>query len=527
VITGVSIKGFAVLTGESAVIPWAKLIDSGFSRPLPFATLTILVVNGLQAFGQAAETLGVIAATASSETTIAASKRLLGGERGFFSEVRTSIGLPAAGLTPLASRALERYRSSPPLITPITTGLTMKPVGQDLPPATRVIETVLPVALTTPRLRAVLQSQPQPTVDAPPALRTTVTGAATKKIPRMAAPKLASVAGAHLEFVRSPDAPRPTTLACSGRTLRNVELGWAAGGAHMQAFSKAERQVLDDGVTLPAGTTHIWELPAAPGRALLVNGEAAARITYLTRGGRIIGDREETTHQGTVIRVPDECGMVAVTCLGKIATRADVRGGLGAVSFSAAPPGSSAVVGWQAGNLLPQVGSAALLGRGACLILPQPYVPLKGKQRTTQAMMRVSEAMVQQQGVETWLPVAVGVVGVILDQQDTCAAAEGDFSIAATGARLQTPPLRIEGGRRKMLLYDVVEREEETDHIIVSVASREGSRFAGVVGLAGRAAEWAARMNGGVQEHLVPDGPLTPDGQVVVRIAIDQTQEPQ
>lgn len=524
VITGIRIKGFAILSGESAVVPWAKLIDSGFSRPLPFATLTGSVLTILQSLGAAAEALGTFTASASSQQTIEASMTLLSGG-GFFSEARDSAGLPSGGLTPLAVRSLERYRSAPPLITPITTGLTMRPVGQEPPPAVARVETVLPVALDAPRLRATLQSRPLPIADAPPAVRTTVTkslramrATVAANIPRMAAPQLTTVAGARLEIVRAANAPRPTTLACSGRTLRSAELGWSAGGAHTKAFADAERLVVGVGVTLPAGTTHIWELPKASGRTMLIEGEAAVRVTCLTRGGRILTDHEETAHRGTVVSVPDECGMVAVTCLGRVASGAELSGGLGAVSFSVAPYGSSAVVGWQTGNLLPQVGSSALLGRGACLLLPQPYVPLKGKQRTTQSMLRVSDAMVEQQGAETWLPTKVGVVGVLLDQQDTCAAVEGDFSIAATGAKLQTPPLRVEGGRRKLLLYDVAELEEGAGQIVVSVASREGSRFAGVVGLPGRAQEWAARMNGGVPEHLVPDGPLTPDGEVSVRI---------
>src|SRR5262249_20078811 len=157
-----------------------------------------------------------------------------------------------------------------PLITPITTGLTMNPVGQPLPPTIKEIAATLPPPLEAPRLRAVMQSRPLPTADAPLALRTTATrmsptgaGAATAapidtaNIPRMAAPKLVTVPGAHLEFVRAANAPRPTSLACSGRTLRSVELGWSAGAAHMEAFRIAERDITGAGVTLVAGATHI------------------------------------------------------------------------------------------------------------------------------------------------------------------------------------------------------------------------------------------------------------------------------
>jgi hypothetical protein len=51
----------------------------------------------------------------------------------------------------------------------------------------------------------------------------------------------------------------------------------------------------------------------------------------------------------------------------------------------------------------------------------------------------------------------------------------------------------------------------------VSVASVSGWQLAGVVGLPGTAAEWAARWNGVVPEQVVPDGPLSPDGAVTAR----------
>ena len=50
------------------------------------------------------------------------------------------------------------------------------------------------------------------------------------------------------------------------------------------------------------------------------------------------------------------------------------------------------------------------------------------------------------------------------------------------------------------------------------MASLSGWKVAGVVGAPGTAQQWAARMNGGIPEHLVPDGAVTPDGQVVVAL---------
>lgn len=529
VIAGIKITGIAKLQGKSATIPIAKLVDPGNSRPLPFATLTLDLITALQEFGQAAELLSGVTASASSEVTISASKALLAGA-GFFSRARADAGLPAAGLTLNSTRSLERYRSAPPLITPITTGLTMNPVGQPLPPAIKEVAPDPPIVLDSPRLRAVLQNRPQPTVDSPPAPRTTVKritrtgveGSASiriEEIPRMAAPRPTTLAGARLEFIRAANAPRATSLASSGRTLRNIETGWLAGGAQMAAFRSAEKDIMLEGVTLVAGATHIWEVPQLSGLAIEFKGDAAARVTLMTRGGQVLDDREVMAQGGGVIKVPDRCGMIAVTCLGRVGPSREVpAGGLGSVSFAVAPQRKSPVVGWQLGSLLQQVSSTTFLGRGTVLVVPQTHVSFKDRQATSQATVKVSEAMVNQLGVETWLPIEVGVVGVVLDQQDTCAAAEGDFSIAAIGAKLQTPPLRVEGGRRKLLLYDVAKRDGKADRLVVALSSAKGSRFAGVVGLPGRAQEWATRMNGGVPEDLVGDGPLTPDGQLNVRI---------
>jgi len=70
----------------------------------------------------------------------------------------------------------------------------------------------------------------------------------------------------------------------------------------------------------------------------------------------------------------------------------------------------------------------------------------------------------------------------------------------------------------------VLKRDDKAQHIVISVASMTGARMAGIVGLAGGAQEWAIRFNGGVPEHLVPDGPSTPDGEINVRIYSAVTQ---
>jgi hypothetical protein len=108
---------------------------------------------------------------------------------------------------------------------------------------------------------------------------------------------------------------------------------------------------------------------------------------------------------------------------------------------------------------------------------------------------------------------------LLLDGQDPTAAADGDLEIAVEDATLATPPIPVGGGRRRALLYDVAGYEGKNDYFQVSVASRAGWRLAGIAGLKGKAIEWANRFHGDVPERLVPEGPLTPDGAVVVTVA--------
>jgi hypothetical protein len=274
-----------------------------------------------------------------------------------------------------------------------------------------------------------------------------------------------------------------------------------------------------NGILIPAGITHIWDIPAGAQDELIVTGDAAFRVTFLTRGGSIIADSEYSAGNQTTVVLPPRCGMVSIECLGKLPSgSAAVAPGFAAVAFTAAPAGKKTVAGWQAGNLLPQVGPTTILGRGACLVLPQTHIPLRNRQAISQTMVRVSDAVAEQIGTETWLPSSTSVVMILLDLQDATASAGGDLAVSAQGATLSTSPIRILGGRRRALLYDVSEPDSKADHITIGVASLTGWRVSGVVGMAGRAQEWATSLQGKVPEHIVPDGPLTPDGSISVRM---------
>ena len=515
-ITNVQIVGFAVTEGQSQLIPIAKLIDYGNSRPLPFAVPWDITT--FKSYGVGADSLAVLGSQLASATTLSVASQVLSGN-GFFSQMRQASGLPQDGLHPLAVRALNVNRSAPPLLTPLSTGLTMKPVGLPSPPAIAEVPPVLPVPLQSPRLRAVLQSRPQPVADTPPALRTSVTNvAAAANVPRMAAPQVTTLAS-RVQRVAAPNAPRATKLAAAARIVRSPELAWTSGVSHQEGLSSAEQDLGTSGVSLPAGTTHLWDIPATSAKQLVVSGGAAFRMTFLTRGGSVISDREYAAGSNMAIAIPPRCGMVAITCLGVPPTTVTkITPALGAVSFAAAPAGQMAAAGWELHNLLPQVGPITLLGRGACLVFPQSHAPARKKQAVSSAMVTVSDALATQPAVETWLPTSAGAVMILLDQQDPSAAADGDLALAVDGATLSASPIRILGGRRRALLYDVQQVNPNADHITVATASLTGWRFSGVIGLSGKAQEWGVRFNGKIPEQLVPDGPLTPNGSVIVRM---------
>jgi hypothetical protein len=518
-ISGLRITAFAVLRGKSAQVPISTLVDDDprYALPLPFATVTGQA-GALKTHGLTAEALAAITAGADSGGAIRAAAIILAGT-GFFSSARRSSGLPPAGMPPLALDTLRRGRSSPPLITPLTSGLSMKPVALPVPPPFLKTGSTPHVLLDQPRLRAVMQSRPQAVVDAPSSVRTTVRKVSARGVVRMAPPRPKVVAGSRLDRIHAANAPRPSAAAIAPRTLRNAELGAPTGIGHAANFEAAAKNLTGDGVTIAAGATHVWEVAASAPQFVLV-GTAAVRITSMNRAGHVIDDTEMIVRGETRFAASSGCECVALTCLGipALPAGAAIKSGFGAVSWLFASACALPAVGWQTGNTLPQVGASSLLGRGAALLLRKAHVAVTNGRRTTQLMTRVSDALAGQSGVETWLPTMTTVVMILLDQQDARAADDGDLSIACDGATLSTPPVAGAGGSRRALLYDVT-ADGKAPHIAISVASRSGWALAGVIGLPGKAAEWAARLHGSVPPHLIPDGPLTTAGEVRVRLA--------
>ncbi len=517
-ITGLRITGVAVLQGKSALIPISTLVDDDprFARPLPFASVAVSV-GTLQTAGIAAEAVASLVATAGSTKAIAAATNVLTGN-GFFADARRTVGLPVNGIPLLAAHALANQRSSPPLLTPLSTGLSMKNVGLNKPPIFVHPGPSSPVILQQVRLRAVLQARALASVNAPPIARTTTTRTSIANAARMQAPRLKVVPGAKLQTVAAPSVAAATSIATAARALRSSELGTLNGRLHSDNFAASVKSLVGDGVTLPVGTTHVWDVATAS-FTLEFTGNAVVRVVYLDRAGNPLQDIESVVNGKFVSRAFPGSEMIAVTCLGAFpAGQLKLARGFGAVTSVIGPAGTVPAVGWHVGNLLPQVGPSTLLARGGVLILRKSHVSMLNNQKTTQTMTAISAAVAQQSGLETWLPKTISLVMILLDRQDPTAAAAGDLAIACDGVTLAVPPVLGGGGDRTALLYDVISTETKAEHITIAVGSKTGWSLAGVVGLHGKAMEWAAQLNGRVPPNLIADGPLTPGGDVLVRM---------
>ena len=71
--------------------------------------------------------------------------------------------------------SLQTRRSSPPVLAPLSYGLSMDAPAQNPPTIAATVDLQPPVALVTPRLRAVLQQQVAPTAATPAPIRTSIT----------------------------------------------------------------------------------------------------------------------------------------------------------------------------------------------------------------------------------------------------------------------------------------------------------------------------------------------------------------
>jgi hypothetical protein len=263
------------------------------------------------------------------------------------------------------------------------------------------------------------------------------------------------------------------------------------------------------GAEVSAGGVQFWGVDGLAGEFVL-SGPAAARAVFLDAAGKPVTDLEAVPGDAWRLTVPAGAAKLAVSCLGLLPDGVEVEAAApGAVALAVTGPAGPAAAGWQDAALLTRVGPAALLGRGSSLRLGAPLPPGAG----VHALMPATAALAGQTACETALPVTVDVVLVILDARGAQTPGAGP-RVLATGARLAAPRV-VAGGRRLHLFYDVVERDPDRTTLTVAVGS-DLWQVAGVLGLRGRAPEWARSVAASGPRQLVTDVPTTTAGSVTV-----------
>ena len=92
-VVGLTIQGFCFFEGKSALIPIAKLYDTGNSRPLPFATAFTLTYAQYQAYGPHACRWPPSLRRPDPASTLLIASAITTGSTGFFADQRATSGL--------------------------------------------------------------------------------------------------------------------------------------------------------------------------------------------------------------------------------------------------------------------------------------------------------------------------------------------------------------------------------------------------------------------------------------------------
>jgi hypothetical protein len=181
------------------------------------------------------------------------------------------------------------------------------------------------------------------------------------------------------------------------------------------------------------------------------------------------------------------------------------------------------VLGWQLGSEVVQVGPTTLLARGATLRLSAPIGGAVRSQVAATGMVPISNALLDQQVVQTDFSPAVTVIGVLVENPSGLPLGPDAVVVGVDRASVSGDPMRIEAGRRTLFLYDVTLGDAPTDRIsvtagLIQVADLDPHFLAGVLGAPGSAADWAAALNGSTLTQLVGAEQLTVDGSIQVRL---------
>jgi hypothetical protein len=484
--TGIAISGSSHVvvdsqwrSGSPPVIPISVLIDESIHVPL-----------GLASSGPSPQVDGSLAqavTAAPGPALVDAAADLLGaGGAGR----RKAAGLPARGAPALSLQVLRHRRSSPPLLATLGAGMDQVPSPRPRQPSRVAAADPVPEPQPpTPMLRAILRG-PLPSSPAPPAAPATSAPAVAAGFPRTSPP------GRPRHPLRRTAVPR-------------------TGGPRRHNLTMRPLVPHEGGFEVAAGSLHVWDLAGGTG-AFLLTGSAAARAVFLDRAGAPITDLEAVPGDGLRLEVPTAAAKLAVSCLGLMPDGLEVTTGPGAISLAAAAHRGVAAVGWQDAALVARVAPAALLARGASVRLGAPLRSRVG----ALALLPAVAALAQQTASETTLPATVDVVLVILDARGAVLPT-GAPRVLATGATLSAPPLVVVGGRRLHLFYTVSDRKEGLLRVAVG---GEQWQTAGVLGLRGRAEEWATDLAGGAPRQLISDGPLTAAGSVTVSHETNEDQ---
>jgi large repetitive protein len=530
-LVGLHLDGIGGLHNESEVIPIAKLRDATDFRPLPFARRTPAIVVEVVTTGAAWRTLADVAVGADRARLLGAFATIVTAERSpasqEFAQLRAASGLRGSGYGPVATTALATRRSAPPVLSALSEGFTLEPVDRGVPPPLPPRREVTGVELKEPRLRAVMQHGVVPATVVP----TVHTSVVERRAP---------VVNVERELIRSWPSPgfalilpaaaaaAPETRAArSMRTLRHPALGSTVGRKAAVALEGLAREVQKDGVTLRAGAVQVWELPGSSTTTLRLSGSGAVRVTELSSAGTAIRDREFTVADALELTLAPACAMVAVSALGhsrELARRnrlARPSGKAGALALSAAAGGKTAVAGWQVGSHVAQVGPTTLLGRGSVITLAKPIGSNVRRHIAATGIVALSRATLDQEVVHTQLPATVTVVGVIVDRGTRRDLASADIVIQAEGAQL-SGVRQVEAGSRTAFLYDVKADARDAETIAVTVGLRSGLNLEGVFAGFGTTELWANTLAGTTLTQVVPDEPLSGEGELRVRLQIKE-----
>jgi hypothetical protein len=206
------------------------------------------------------------------------------------------------------------------------------------------------------------------------------------------------------------------------------------------------------GTALPAGTTHLWDLPSPAAAARLgVSGTGDVYAIALSATGAPLRLRHRPVGDGAVRRFPDAPDGTA---------RLAVRHGSGPA-------------GWDLSTPLLPVGSSTLLANAAVVLTAQPFRPPARYRAGVPAVLVTSS----QPRLTTVLPGDCHEVLVHLDRR-TRADGLGDLAVTSDPSGLDGPEV-VAAGDRTTLRYRV---RRGADQISITVASAADWWLAGVTG---------------------------------------------